>query len=115
MEALVTDAPAAATLDFLMAKNMAELLHRHYPGHLWAVTCDGQTGMATVRNMALDGNWGFQLHLDTSYSGSEWDKRVVMAGGEVLERYRIARSKANHDQLAHLPTNFAGRHAVDMG
>lgn len=116
MEALTTDTPDLSANDFIMARNMAELLHKHYPGHLWAVTCDGTKGIATIRNLMLSGDWGFILKLPAIYSASEWDKRVVMAGGEVLERYRIARAGAERtmDQMIAAPKDFSGRILKDL-
>ena len=98
MNELVTENPELAANDLVMAKQMAETLHSHYPGHAWAVTCDGATGIATVRNLALSGNWGFTLKLTTTYSASEFRRRIVMAGGELLERYH-----AICDQVGPMP------------
>ena len=55
-----------------MAKDMSETLHGTYPGHLWAVTCEGDKGIATVRNLSLSGEWGFVLHLKTMSTASDW-------------------------------------------
>jgi hypothetical protein len=97
-----------------MARQMAEALHATYPGHFWAVSCDGKTGMADVRNLALSGNWGFRLKLENIYSASQFKKDVLKAGGEILERYRLNRGRLNDDQLSDLPTDFAGRLKADM-
>lgn len=110
---VTTDRPDLAANDLVMAKNMAETLHRQYPGHLWAVSVDGKQGIADVRNLALSGTWGFRLKLPAIYSASEFDREVMRAGGELLERHRVARRKADPDQLNHLPTDFAGRILVD--
>ena len=114
MTPLVTDNPVGAANDILMAKSMAESLNTTYPGHLWAVTCDGKTGMADVRNLALSGNWGFRLKLDDIYSASEFKKNVLRAGGEILERFRLSRGKARENQYSDLKTDFAGRFKADM-
>lgn len=90
----LTDDPRVVALDYMMAKRMAEALHKHYPGHLWAVTCDGQQGIATVRNLRLSGQWGFLLKLSEVQNDPSL-KKVIMAGGEVLERYQIARGRFN--------------------
>lgn len=105
----MTGSPDVAALDFNMAKEMAETLHGAYPQHLWAVTCDGEHGIATVRNMALSGNWGFVLHLKEFSTASDWKKKVIMAGGELLERYRLRRGIADHAAIAQLQCDFAGQ------
>lgn len=107
---LVTDAPDLAANDLILAKQMADTLHKHYPGHLWAVTCDGQKGIATVRNLALSGNYGFIIKLRDHYSASNFEREVMRAGGELLERYRQRPGRANQARLAEIPMDFAGRH-----
>ena len=101
--------PGVAMLDFNTAKDMAEALHAAYPGHLWAVTCDGEKGIATVRNLALSGEWGFVLHLKEIYSASAWKKDIVMAGGELLERFNLSRGLANQEAIASIPNDFSYR------
>lgn len=115
MTQMATDTPELDVNDLVMARHMADTLHKHYPGHLWAVTCDGTKGIATVRNLALSGDWGYVLHLPLIYSASEWDKRVLRAGGEILERYRISRASFDRvaDQISAAPKNFAGRLIVE--
>lgn len=112
MRPLVTDAPALTAWEMGLAKQMADTLHKQYPGHLWAVSVSGKTGMADIRNMALSGNWGYRLRIPEHYSASDWDRQVMLAGGEILERYRVSRARANPEQLTHLPTDFAGRTLV---
>lgn len=96
-------------LDMAMAKDVAEALNEHYPGHLWAVNCRGEAGLMTIHNLMLSGQWGFTLMLDKSYSASDLRQRAIMAGGEILERYRVSRGRINHDQMAEMPVDFAGR------
>jgi hypothetical protein len=95
--------------DYIMARDMAETLHKHYPGHLWAVTCEGRTGIATIRDLYLSGQWGYVLKLPAIYSAAAMARDVMRAGGEVLERFRMARGRFNENQYQELPTNFAGR------
>lgn len=107
---IVTENPDLAANDLILAKQMAETLHKHYPGHLWAVTCEGKQGIATVRNLALSGNWGFIIKLRDHYSASTFEREVMRAGGELLERFRQRAGRASQDAIAALPTDFAGRH-----
>lgn len=97
-----------AALEFNLAKTMAEDLHAAYPGHLWAVSVEGKQGIATVRNLALSGNWGFILRLANYSTASEWKKLTLRAGGEILERYRLQRGIADHAAIDSLPMNFSG-------
>lgn len=108
MHNLDADAIGLDANDFVMSKNMAEALHLKYPGHLWAVTCEGSNGIATIRNLYLSGNYGVILKLPAIYSASAFEKDVLRAGGEILERYRLKRGRFDEAQYANLPTNFAG-------
>lgn len=113
MSELLTDSPQLAATDLVLARNMAETLHRHYPGHLWAVTCE--QGVATVRNLLLSGQWGFVLRVAEQYSASEFERNVIRAGGEVLERYRLSRGRLRDEEYENLPADFAGRITFDDG
>jgi len=108
----VTDNPNIAVNDMVTARNMAETLHKHYPGHLWAVTCEGTKGIATVRNMALSGNWGFVLKLSRVYSDTHL-RCVVKSGGELLERFNLARGLAYQDKIEGLPQIASGTPVFD--
>lgn len=108
MTGLVTDRPDIAANDLVMAKTMSEVLNRHYPGHMWAVNVQGVQGIATIYNLALSGRWGFVLRLPDHYSASDFDRAIVNAGGELLERYRLARGKFSDSAHAGLKTDFAG-------
>lgn len=109
MNALVTDKPQGRLADILLARTMAESLHAAYPGHLWAVSCNHETGLADVRNLMLSGNWGFRLKLAGIYSASQFKADVLKAGGEILERFKLTRGKYHDDQISDLKTDFAGR------
>lgn len=105
----LTGTPDIAALDFNMAKEMSECLTAAYPGHAWAVTCEGEKGIATVRNLALSGNWGFVMKLRNMSSSSDWKKQIIMAGGELLERFRLRRGAVDHDAVASLEMDPLGR------
>lgn len=110
----VTGASSRDLADIGTAKQMADVLDRHYPNHHWAVNVDSAQGIATVKNFRLSGNWGFVLKLGDTYSGSEFDKRVMMAGGELLERYRLHRGSFRENEYGILPVNFAGQHEASI-
>ena len=77
--------------DHTLAKNVAETLEKKYPGWFWAVNV--MDGIVTVKSLRISGNWGFVMHadkIDNDY------KMVVMAGGEILERFRQKRGKFNN-------------------
>jgi len=100
--------------DVLIAKRSADLLTAHYPGHMWAVNVESRQGVMKVYHLNTSGNKAFVLHLDGFYSASDLDKKVKMAGGEILERHRMKRARLDEDEWLNLPTDFAGRYKPDM-
>lgn len=75
------------------AKDIAETLLKHYPGHLWAVGWQG--GSIAVKNMNISGDYGFYIHPEASATSSELADKAVRFGGELLERAGIKRGKWN--------------------
>lgn len=107
------DPSALNANDYVMAREVAEALHQHYPGHLWAVQCEGRTGLITIRDLLYAGTYGYRLKLKDVYSMSSLKKDVIIAGGEILERFKATRGKFNQDEYLALPTDFAGRLRFD--
>ena len=90
--------------DHMMAKNVAEMLEKKYPGWFWAVNV--MDGVVTVKSLRLSGNWGFVIHadkIDNDY------KMVVMAGGEILERFKQQRGRFNNTLYNDLSMNNKGQ------
>jgi hypothetical protein len=103
------------TADLALAKRLAEVLDKHYPGHAWAVNVDSEQGIATIRNLRLSGRWGFYLKLaDLGYEGGI-EREATRAGGEILERYRMSRGRFKPDEYAAMPGNTAGESILDAG
>ena len=90
--------------DHTLAKNVAETLEKKYPGGFWAVNV--MDGSVTVKSLRLSGNWGFVMHadkIDNDY------RSVVMAGGEILERFKQKRGKFNNTLYNDLNMNTKGQ------
>lgn len=105
---------AGSANDELLARQALAVLTRHYPDHDWAVDVRSDQGIITIKNLGLSGNWGVILHL---VNVQEDDRLLIVmrAGGEILERYRLRRGRANHERMAELPTDRAGRIICDRG
>lgn len=97
--------------DFLLAKEAADTLNTAYPGHLWAISVDG--GMLSIRNLMLSADWGYRLKVPLIYSASAFLADVKRAGGEILERFQMARGRFDEARYAGLVTNFAGDPVFD--
>ena len=78
----------------LIAKLAAVKLNAHYPNHLWAI--GWAPGMALViKNMAMDGRYGYTVDAAKAATVSELERAVVMGGGELLERMGMVRGAWN--------------------
>ena len=92
--------------DIAICKQVADDLGKHYPGHPWAIGADHEAGVLWIhlaypdnRMTAADvmsgpsfGIPGYLLHIKSLKSKYDWGK-VMRAGGELLERYDIARGR----------------------
>ena len=107
---LAEDLPYSGIInDYDLAKRCTEVLDRRYPGHLWAVTVN--QGVIIIHNMALSAEYGYAIHsrdLDTEY------RHVIRAGGEILERFNMARSRLREDELFNINRDFAQRPIGDL-
>jgi hypothetical protein len=104
---------ATTQAELAESKRIAEILQRHYPGHLWAVNVDARGGMATIQNLGLSGRWGFYIRL-AEIVNDPFMSKVVHAGGELLERYRVSRGRAQQDELDNVPVDFCGERIADV-
>lgn len=86
----------AAILDFDLwrARRVMAVLKTHYPGHFWCVEHDLKQGICKISIPILMGisNW-YVLNLRTH--GDLTPGMVIAAGGEILERYGLARGRLN--------------------
>lgn len=103
---------ASTRMELAESKRIAGVLEQHYPNHLWAVNVDARNGIATVHNMGLSGEWGFYIRLKELVN-DPFMRKVVHAGGELLERYRVSRGQARQDELDNVPVDFFGRRIAD--
>ena len=94
------------------ARRIAEHLDQHYPGYLWAVNVDIFGGMVTIQPLRLSGEWGCYVKL-ASIVNDPMLTCVTRYGGEILERYRVHRGKADADEIGSLGRDFSGRFVVD--
>lgn len=113
---LVTAEPILRANDEVIAKEVADLLLRHYPGYLWAVSIDSRetVGMLDIRNLSLSGKWGFRFPLKEYLDGLDTRRKVVRAGGEMLERYRMPRRGFSADDYANIPVDRHGNFKADL-
>lgn len=85
--------------DFAMSRDVAERLHAKYPGHLWAVQAQQAQGVMYVRNLMMSDRHAYVIHLADHASASDLMRKVDEAGGEMLERFRMARGRIDWDAV----------------
>jgi hypothetical protein len=87
-----------AMADQDLCQAIGEDLTRAYPGYLWCVGCDHGAGTVCIdlgvpKPIGLE-NWAYLLFIETVI-GPGGQKRVMRAGGELLERYGLRRTFAH--------------------
>lgn len=82
------DTDHLAEVDMRIAKGIGEFLHSHFAGHFWQVYVDSHQNLVTITIPILLGNWKYSYRL--SDFGME---KALKAGGEILERFNIPRSR----------------------
>lgn len=101
-------------LTLARVNDMLDSLDRAYPAFngLWRIAINEAGNIITVTNMAISNRNGFVMHIDKI---DPEGKKVVMYAGELLERYRISRSRhANiEDQIMTGKRDFRGELVVD--
>lgn len=100
-----------------LANNLIARLEQAYPNFsgAWRVCVNEAGGTIEVTNMLLSGKMGFLMH--TNKIDLE-GRKVVRAAGELLERYRIARSGgriAALEQVFGQARDFRGELRPDCG
>lgn len=93
-------------VDLELGRRVLEVLNEHYPGWVWLVDVPPKQNIVVVRNYDCDprGKYGIVFHKDR-LNGSDMRLKVMMAGGEFLERYKVVR--AGYDIAAEY--GFQGR------
>ena len=104
----IIKADASTLKDMELAACLAALLDKHYPSHFWNVDVNSVQGFINVKNFYLSGKWGFRIDMALIYSISQLEKVVVMAGGELLERYGLRRGSLHLGEYDGLKTDFKG-------
>lgn len=100
-----------------LSRNLIARLEQAYPAFIgcWRVTINEYGGTVEVTNMALSGRMGFLMHINKIDSEG---RKVVRAAGELLERYRVARSgSVLHviDGVLEAKRDFRGEMVCDHG
>ena len=86
---------------------VGQVLEKHYPGYRWYVNCEWWTGVVTVKNLNIHGDYGFVLYLQELLNDLELNG-VMRAGGELLERCNLPRRNMRPEEVFELKRDLRG-------
>lgn len=88
--------------DIELGKKMILALEQHYPHHAFFVQCNHEAGVLTIqllyqnkKKVTKKWKYGMLIHITSLMTEYDVMRRAMLDGGELLERYRLARSGAN--------------------
>lgn len=88
--------------DIELGKKMLDSLEHYYPRHAWFVNVNHEAGVLTIQLLYQEKNgivkkWahGMLSHITSLTSDPEIKRRAMRHGGELLERYGLARAGGN--------------------
>ena len=81
-----------------LAREALNALDTHYPGFGWTAMVRG--GVLMIRLPAFNAKWGMNTRItEFDHDATTLKKRVIMAGGEFLERARVRRAGFHGDAV----------------
>lgn len=89
----------------ILVHNVMLRLAKSFPGYEWLVSSNDQTGVIDIYLPEIGGNYAYTLHI------AKLDphlKKVIKAGGEILERYNLRRTKLSRAEMSDLARDFKG-------
>lgn len=89
----------------VLIHNVMKKLAKCFPGYDWLVSADDVAGCIDIYLPEMGGNHAYTLHI--AKLDARLDK-VMKAGGEILERHNLSRTKMSHDDMAILERDFKG-------
>lgn len=94
--------------DLMVAGDISRELQRHYPGWNWGVDVNVRKGLIDIKCMDIDARFGYTIRVTGLYSWDSLRDKVKLAGGEILERYNMPRSRMDLDTWRSAPSDFTG-------
>jgi hypothetical protein len=101
--------------DLSLAARITNKLEKHYPGYLWGVLFDEDGGVVNIINetvqspLATNLKYGYVLHMRTIHMDPDL-KCVMRAGGEILERARLDRTRAINGEVPKFVDGIPDKH-----
>lgn len=91
----------------IMCKNALDTLNKKYPGYAWVVMVDDVAGVMNIECWNISGRMGYTLHMtNLMHDAGVMNKKVMRAGGELLERYGLNRNRARETEIRSVKRDF---------
>lgn len=91
-----------ALADVTLGQQMINALEYYYPNHAFFVQCNHEAGTLSIQLLYEDKKklikrWvhGMLIHIKNLSTENEIKRRAMLDGGELLERYQLARAGAD--------------------
>jgi len=98
-------------LDTAACKRAVGVLFKHFPGHEWLVDIAG--GAMNIRSANLSSNYGW-VQLLSELTSQNFDKKIMLGGGEILERFGMPAQKMDIQIWKDLPRDLRGIPEKDL-
>ena len=105
--------------DIALCRKIWQVLDKHYQGHPWMVGADHRAGTVTIQlayNDKVDWRFsrmGWILHINKLETPEEL-KKVMRAGGDMLERFNLKRDAATENSRQYAKSNGLIKDGVMM-
>lgn len=97
-----------------VARAIAAGLEVRYPGHCWRIDVRCSQRVVHLNHMLLSGRYGMVVPIQRQ-TCADLAAEVIRAGGELLERYGLARGALDDDKWAALPRDYRLEPVADHG
>lgn len=99
--------------DFEIAKMIGTALCAKYPGHGWQVESDSRNGIAKIYMSQMSSRAGYIYKLKDITLGV-FDRDMMRVGGDILERFGIARGKFTEGSVMGIIRDIRGDAIADL-
>ena len=105
--------------EFLEASRIVNYLKNIYPAYRWTACVDKAGGVIKIAEINLmQTNLPFIIRIDeVKHSQKYFQKQLMRAAGEILERYGLARDERNprkvEEVMDSMPTDYKGNFLFD--
>lgn len=97
----------------ILCKDTADLLMKHYPGFLWAVSPDQRGGIINIYCLNFSGEWGYTIRL-LELQEDPKRREVVRAGREILRRFHYPGTRFDPQAANNVPRLPSGEAIPDL-